>query len=87
MSGPSLSDIDFKNKMACVWTTLNTQNQLPVRSVPDRSEEGLNWFPLHDALFDFEYSTAKGRWPPTSVIFDYFLEILWFSIFKLSISI
>ena len=50
-------------------------------------KEGLNWFPLHDALFDFEYSTAKGKWPPTSVIFNYFLKILCFSIFKLSISI
>ena len=31
MSDPPHSDIDFKNKMACVWTTLKTHRSLERR--------------------------------------------------------
>ena len=36
MSDPTFSDIDFKNKMACVWTTLKNHNgQKLTKSIRD----------------------------------------------------
>ena len=37
MSDPTFSDIDFKNKMAWVWTTLNDKNCNPFEDIVNGS--------------------------------------------------